>query len=244
MGLKISDLLRWRGSIELKNADGSAIKDDHDKPVSVYLRIVSDPDLDLIYKNARVMSGDMRKKLRDTESTEYKDQVLPIKEATQEEAIELIKTARQQNYGTQAYANMIKPDLIKIEEIAVDPDAATLEEQEQLDAANKKQDEEFQEALEAYVNTKMEEDQEELSKLSIEELRAIAELEVSNITSLGYFLQIVQDLKMVYGCYNDKTYRERSFDDLEDYRVTSDVIKTQLLQKYRELEFGNDEIKN
>lgn len=243
MGLKIVDLLRWRGSVELKDTDGKPILYDK-KPVTVYVRVIGDQDLQNAYKVARVHSAEARKKLRDHESLEFKDQVEPIREATKEECIELILTAREQNFGSDAYANTERPELVRLEEIAVDPDAPTLEEQEKLDATNEKVEQDFQNALKEYVETKKVSTKEELENTELEELRRLTELEVSNITSLGLFLQTVQDYKMIYACYNDKTYRERSFDSIEEWRETPTVIKDQLLAMYSKLEQGSEDIKN
>jgi hypothetical protein len=243
MGLKIADLLRWRTSVELKDENGKPILD-NGKPVVVYLRVIGDQDLQDAYRIGRVHSSDKRKKLRDKESLEFKDQVEPIREASKEECIDLIKTARQQNLNSQAYANVTRPDLVKLDEVAADPDAPTLEEQEKLDAENTKIEEDFRKALDEYVETKTKELNEELDGKSIEELREIAELEVSNITSLALFLQEVQDYKMTCACYNDKQYREKSFDSIDDYRATHPLIKEQLIEAYNKLEMGVDEVKN
>ncbi len=243
MGLKIADLLRWRGSVELKDAEGKPILYEK-KPVTVYVRVIGDQDLQNAYKVARVNSAEARKKLRDETSLEFKDQVEPIRDATKEDCVELILTAREQSFGSDAYANTERPDLVKIEEIATDPDSPTLEEQEKLDAENARVENEFQTALKEYIETKKKEIKAELETLDIEELRKQAELEVSNITSLGLFLQTVQDYKMVYACYNDKTYRERSFETIEEWRETPTVIKEQLLELYSKLELGSEDIKN
>lgn len=244
MGLKIADLLRWRNSVQLKDPDGNPILDSKGQPVTVYLRVIGDDDLQNAYKVARVISSDTRKKLRDKESIEFKDQVEPIREATKEECIQLIKTARTQNFDALAYSNIERPDPVELEEIAEDPDAPTLEEQEKLDAANAAQDEEFQKALKEYRETKERELEEELNQKPLEELRTQAEEEVSNITSLALFLQAVQDYKMIYACYNDKTFKERSFDSIEEYRSTHTVIKDQLAEAYFRLEAGTGDLKN
>lgn len=243
MGLKIVDLLRWRGSVELKDQYDKPILD-NGKPVTVYLRVVGDQDLQNAYKVARIHSAEKRKQLRDSTSLEFKDQVEPIREASKEECIELIVTAREQNFGAEAYANTVRPEAVKLEEVAVDPDSPTLEEQEKLDAENAAVDAEFQAALAEYITSKKSQLADELALVELDELRKTAELEVSNITSLGLFLQAVQDYKMVYACYNDKAYKERSFDSIDEYRETLDIIKDQLLRKYAQLELGTDDIKN
>jgi len=246
MGIKISDLLRWKSEIILKEnlaEDAKPITKDG-KPVKIYMRVVGDEDLQDAYKSARVHSATKRKALRDETSLEFKDQVLPVREATKEDCLELIKVARSQNFQSEAYANTERPDDIKLEEIAVDPDAPTLEEQEQLDAANAKLEEDFNKAIKEYIETKMTEIDAEFADISLENTRSIAELEVSNITSLSIFLQEVLDAKIVAACYTDKGYTEKAFTDIDDYRSSASIIKEQVSKAYMDLELKTEDVKN
>lgn len=243
MGLKIVDLLRWRESFVLKDEDDKDIIVDG-KPVKIYMRVVGDQDLQDSYKAARILSADKRRALRDETSLEFKDQVLPIREASREECVELIKVARSQNLQSEAYANTVRPDDVKLDEIAIDPDAPTLEEQERLDAANEKNVKDFEAALTEYVTTKTAELEQELAVLSIEDLRVIAEAEVSNITSLSLFLQEVLDHKIVAACYTNSALTDKAFDSVAEYRQSAPIIKKQISEAYMKLEAGTEEIKN
>jgi len=244
MGLKIVDLLRWKTSIVLKDEYDKILLDEKGNPVTIYMRVVGDQDLQDAFKLARVRSAEKRKTLRDETSLEYLDQVAPIKEASREDCVELIKTARTQTFQSEAYANVERPEAVKIEEIAVDPDAVSLEEQEQLDAANEKIDKEYEEAIKTYTETRIKETDVEFESVSIENVRSIAELEVSNITSLAIFLQEVLDYKIIMACYTDKALTQKAFDSVAEYRSSNTFIKTQISEAYMRLELGADEIKN
>lgn len=244
MGLKIADLLRWKTTIDLKDELGTPILDDKGNPVTIYMRVVGDQDLQEAFKLARVRSADKRRQLRDETSVEFKDQVLPIREASREDCIELIKVARSQDFNSEAFANTERPEEVTLEEIAVDPDAPTLEEQEKLDAANEAVQKEYEEAIKSYIETKLNQIDAEFAKVPLKELRGIAELEVSNIVSLELFLSEVLDQKIVAACYLDKTFKERAFDSVEEYRNSASVIKDQISKGYMNLELGTREIKN
>lgn len=244
MGLKISQLLRWKTSIILKDELGAEVKDEKGKAITVYMRVVGDEDLQRAYKLARIESAAKRKALRDETSIEFKDQVEPIREASREDCLELIKTARSQNFSSEAYSNTERPDDAKIEEIATDPDAPTLEEQEKLDAENARIQKEFDDAINSYIETKLTEIDAEFATVDLDNVRSIAELEVSNITSLALFLQEVLDQKIVAACYVDKDMTERAFDSVEDYRVSSSTIKSQISEAYMKLELGTEQVKN
>ena len=114
MGLKIAELLRWKTSIQLKDADNQLILDDKKKPVTVYLRVVGDEDLQNAYKEARVHSAEKRRVLRDETSVEFKDQIEPIRDASREDCMELIKIARTQNFQAEANLGVTRPDDIKL----------------------------------------------------------------------------------------------------------------------------------
>jgi len=244
MGLKIVDLLRWKKSIILKDESDKILLDEKGNPVTIYMRVVGDQDLQDAFKLARVRSAEKRKTLRDETSLEYLDQVAPIKEASREDCMELILTARTQTFQSEAYANVERPDAVTIEEIAADPDAVSLEEQEQLDAANEKVDKEYVDAIQTYIETRQKETEVELESISLENIRGIAELEVSNITSLALFLQEVLDYKIIKACYTNKALTEKAFDSVEEYRSANSHIKAQISEAYMRLEIGADEIKN
>jgi hypothetical protein len=244
MGLKISSLLKWKSEVKLQRSDGTPIKGTDGKQVSVWVRIIGDQDLQDTYKIARVKSARLRKALQNPDSLEWAESVEPVRAATKEESIELIKTARTSNLYAEAVSGIERPDEIPIAEIAVDPDAPTLEEQEKHDAANAKQDEEYQAAIAEFQTARMDVLDVELKAMTLAQLRQAAEEELATVLALSAFLTEVQDQKISRACYEDPTCLTRAFSDVDDYRSTDADIKMQLAEAYMNLEKTPDELKN
>ncbi len=234
---KISELLRWKDSLVLKNQKGEPLE-------TVWVRIIGDYDLQEAYRLARVASSEKRRALRDVDSTDFKDQVLIFAEGSEEECKALIKASRGASWASQAFSVVVRGDEVKIDEIAVDPDAPTLEEQEKLDEANKKVEIEYSEAINEYIRQKEVELDTELASLSLEDLRLQAQVEATVMLPLTTFMSELQEQKVWRAVYDDKECKKRSFSSIEEFRDSVDIIKEQLIEKYNELEVGLDEIKN
>lgn len=243
MGLKISDLLKWRTAVTLLH-DDKPILDEDGKEVKVWVRIVGDHDLQEAYRVGRVASRKIRTKLQDPESVDYAESVEPLNEATQDECLEIIRSARASNLYSEALSSVVRPDEVKIEEIAIDPDAPSLEEMERLDAENLKIDEEYIKALEDYQEARRTQIEHDLSKLTLEELREVAKGEVATVVALTTFLTEVQDQKIWRSVYTDNVCKTRAFNDVEDYRSTASEIKAQILDTYLKLEQNPEQLKN
>lgn len=239
----LSQLLRWKKEIILKNGDKPILE--NGKPKTVWIRIIGDYDLQESFKIARRKSAEFRAALRDVDSNEYKETVLPLQTTSREDCEEVIRAARATNWTNMAISAVVKPDLATIEEIAVDPDAATLEEQERVDAENALLDAKYEEEISEFIKTKEAELEVELKQLDDDQIRLLAQVEVSVIIPLTVFLNEVQDQKIWRAVYEDKDFKIRGFSDVDDYRQTPEIIKTQLINAYSELEgFSGEDIKN
>src|SRR6185295_9691243 len=182
----LSELMRWKSELVLLTPDGKELK-------KVYLRIIGDNDLQESYRLARVASAEKRKRLRDVDSVDFKDEVLSWNDATEDECKALIRAARENHWGSQAFSAVVRPDEAKISEVAIDPDAPTLEEQEKLDTINKEIDEKYAKDLEEYVATKRTELEAELDQLKIEDLRVLAQAETVVVLPLTVFMNELLD---------------------------------------------------
>jgi len=249
MGLKIADLLKWRDVVTLKNEQGEEIDEtgqptEEGKGVKVYLRVIGDFDLSESYRLARLASAEKRRNLEDKTSTDWQEATRPIKEATAEQATVLIKQARSSNLEAEARANVPRPDLPDIEEFAVDPDAASLAEQEKLEAAIEKIDEDYEKAVSDYIETRTTIIEAELATHSLEELRDLAMDEIGTVLALGEFYAELFDQKTARACYLDKTCKEKAFDTVDEFKSTASIIKGQLIDAYIKLEQGSSDVKN
>lgn len=234
---KISKLLKWGKKVTLKDANGKVLMD-------AWLRILDDDALDEAYRDARIASAALRAEMRDPESKRYKDDVDRIKGATKSECIQLIKAARGSNLTSEAFSNVVRPDLPKMEEIAVDPDAPTLEENERLDAAIDKINEDYATAIDTYVEERQAVIDAELEAKERDELFEEAKAATIDLIVLSAFIQRVLDEKVWRGTFNDAKYTERGFDDIQDFLSTDSGIKDQLREGYNDLEMNPEEIKN
>jgi hypothetical protein len=234
---KISDLLKWKDNFILKDPQGKELR-------KIWLRVVGDEDLKESFTNARLASAALRKQLKDPETTEYQERITPIDDASFEECLSIIMSSRSQNLQAEAFSSVVRPDEVRIDEIAVDPDAPTLEEQEKLDAENKRVDDEYQAALQEFIDVKKNEISAEWDHRPLDDLREQAKLEASAIMSLGEFLTVLEEEKCWRSVYEDEKYKVKAFDSLEDFRSSHSFIKDQVLEAYRKLELGPEQIKN
>lgn len=234
---KISELLKWKDWIMLVGPDGKELK-------KVWLRVLGDEDLKAAFTVARLKSAEARRELRDKNSIQYQERISPIDDASEEECIDIIMTSRGQNLQSEAFANTVRPDEVKLEEVALDADAPSLEEQEKLDAENERVNKEYQKALEDYIEDRKAEIRGSLQSLSLEKLREEAKADASAIMALGEFITVLEEEKCWRSVYEEEACKTKSFENLEDFRVTDSFLKEQLLDAYRKLEVGPDEIKN
>jgi hypothetical protein len=243
---KLASLLRWKRKVELKDEHNNPILDENGSPVIVWVRLLGDFDLQEAYKRSRVESSKMRELLRTPESPEYKDQVEPLFEADEEQCKEIIRAAKGANWTADAYSVVERPNLIEMSEIAIDPDAPTLEEQEKLDKQNEELDVKYKKDVEDYIDTKSKELEAELSVLNLEELREKAKFEVSNVMPLSTFVVSLNDEKVWRSVYVDEGCKERGFSNIGEFREASPIIREQLIKAYINLESGVsvEELKN
>ena len=241
---KLVNLLKWNRKFILKDQEGNFLLDDKSQPITIWLRIIGDDDLQDSYREARLRSAAKRTSLRNPESKEYRDEIELISEATVENCVDLIKAARANIFTAEAQSNVARSELPKIEEFATDPDAPSLEEQEKFDKAVRDIEDSYQKALEDYVKSRIETLESELKAMDLETLRTEAKLETSNIMALAVFMEEVQDQKTWRAIYSDKDFKEHEFKNIEEFRSTHGFIKDQLRLAYQELELNPDEVKN
>lgn len=241
---KLVDLLRWKKPLLLLDAKGKPILDAKGKPVTVWIRIIGDEAQQEAYRSARLKSAERRAALKDTNSADYKDQILPISDADKDVCIELIKLSRGNNFISEALANVVRPNLPKLEEVAIDADAPTLEEQEKLDDLIRESNDEYEKSITEYTKTKQLELDAELNALELEDLRAQAMFETVNTVALTVFLTEVQNQKAWRSVYMDEKCTDPAYDSVEEFNSQVGLIKTQVLEFYNDLETSPNELKN
>lgn len=236
--VSLTDLFLYKKEVEILNPTTG-------KPVKkVWVRVLGDYDLNQAYKASRIASANKRKALRDPESDDYKDEVLGINDLPRETHIELIKTARMNNFISEAQSAVERPELPELEEIAVDPDAANLEDLEKLDSAEDKVEKLYKEKLQEYVDAKTLELTKTLEALPDNELLKLAQVEVSNVIPFSVFMEELSNYKVLFGTFQDKACKSHEFVSKEDYQNLPRPIKDQLITAISELEISGEDIKN
>jgi len=243
MGLKIADLLKWRTSVILLDQNQKPILDEKNQPVTVWLRVIGDDDLDKAHRAARLTSSTIRKELKDTKSALYRDRVAPIKDASKEDCEAVVLQYRISNLEAEARANVEREDLVTLEQVAIDADAATLEEQEKLDAEIQIQEERYEVAVKDYIETRTEIIKAELASMSLEDIRKAGMDEISGVIALSEFFNELMEQKIFRGSFTDKACKERAFDDIEEVKSSASTIRQQLFEAYIELEYSPDQVK-
>lgn len=234
---KLSELLRWKREVKLMGPNGEVLE-------TVYMRIIGDYDLQEAYRLARIASAAKRERLRDTDTEDFKDQVAPFNEASEDECKQLIRVAREAGWTPQALSAVIRPDEVKISEIATDPDAPTLEEQERVDKENADQEEKYQKELQDFIEQKRKELEADLSSLSSEQIRVLAQAEATVWLPLTVYMNELTDEKTWRSVYTDKAMTERGFANVQEFREMMESLRSQLIQAYAELEESAGDIKN
>lgn len=235
----LDDLLKYKDKVVLKHPKtGKDLK-------AVWVRILGDEDLKEAFRYARIVSAEKRKGLRDKSSDVYRDEIESIlNESSREDQITLILASKENEFANNAPIVVPREDLPKIEEIAVEPDAPTLEEQERLDATEEEQTKKFQDAIEDYIKTKINEVKVSLEEMSDDTVRDLAAIEYTNVQALQAFLEELNDQKAFRGTYSDEACTERGFSSLEAFKNADSSIKTQLITAYNNLEINGDDLKN
>lgn len=237
MVVSIKDLLKYKKEVPLKDAK--------DKIVGhAWVRLLGDEDLTQATKLSRVASTDMRATLRDTGSVDYKDRIEPMAELDRETLLAMVLSAHQNRYMSEAFVKVDREELPKIEEIATEPDAPTLEEQEQLDAAIAKQSADYDKRIGEFVDERTNEMKVILEGKTTEEILAEARQAMTDILPLQTFFEELNAQKAFRGTYNDKLCKERTFGVVEDYKDAERSIKLQLIDAYNELELDPNDLKN
>lgn len=236
MNIKLVDLLRYKREVELKHRGKTLSK--------VWIRIIGDSDLQESIRLGRVASAAIRRTLKDPESLDYKAEILPVYDAPIEDCITVIVQSESRQFQAEAEANVERPDLPEIEEFAVDPDAATLEEQEKLDLAVIKTAKDYEAAKKEYSDTRVEVLRAELAGLPEIEVRKRAEQETVNSIALTTFLLEVQNEKIWRAVYTDKACTERAYSSRAEYQDTNENLRNQLFEAYTDLEVNGEDIKN
>lgn len=233
----LSDLLRYKQKVDLKNEQDEVI-------ATVWLKIIGDHDIQDSYKLGRVASAKKRAILRDTTSNDYIDEIEVFENASKEECIATIVAGRSSNFTAEAISANSREELPTLRDVAVDPDAPQLEEQEQLQFLKLQREIDYQKKIDEYVETRTTELRAELETKDLDKLREEAKEQAINILALTEFVEVVSEQKTWRAVFEDEECKKHAFASVNEFRNLHQLIKNQLILAYQQLEINPTEIKN
>lgn len=233
----LSDLFKWKKQVTIKQGGD---KED----IIVWMRILGDYDLSESYKLARVESAKIRVKMKDVTSDEYLNETTALAEYEDSELKQLVISTKSNDFFAKAIAVVNKGELPKMEDIALEPDAPTLAEQEKYDAALKEVTDEYTKEINDYITARSEELDGILSAKSHEELWNEAVICIQNFIPERAFTLELNNQKVYRATYQDEYCKIRAFESIDDYKNASNKLRQQLISDYTLLELSSEDIKN
>ena len=233
MNKDLAHLFRWNSKVEIKDRENNVLD-------TLYVRLVGDVDYNQAQQYALVSSRKLRKKLKDTNSVEHQAIFLDVDDRKKEDIIFGILMAEVSNFRDLAVADLGT----EIFEVKIPKEAETLEDREQQQEAEENLVKEKSDKLRIKMEEKSEERKVELEKLSIKELREIFLESSINAKCLDEFSIIFREYCIFSGTYKDSTFKQKAFDDFEDFRNISPNLKRQLIDAYLQLELSGEQLKN
>lgn len=238
MATEITDLLRYKEKVELTSPAGKKIGE-------VWVRVLGDYDLQLAYRLSRIASTKKRSLLRTPGSTDYMDEIQPIPENnSREDCIALIKAAKVNIFTGEAYANVNKEEPPKLEEVAEEPDAPTLEEQEKMDLLQAKINLDYANKINEYIEDRTAVLMGELELKTDEEIYDMTKYEMSNLLAMQEFQRELTNQKIFRAVYKDQACKVRAFAEMDEFSNSHPVVKEQLISAYTKIELTPDDVKN
>lgn len=235
---RLADLLKYKEEITIVHPKTQ-------KPLqTVWIKVLGDEDIKESYRYARIASAAMRKLLKDPTSAEYKDEILTAEEQDEDDLKQLILASRENDFLRESVAAVAREELPKMEEVAVEPDAPSLEEQETLDEATDKIEQEYMKKIDDYVATKKTELQQQIDNMTHDELVETAKVELQKIRALQRFSDELNEQRGFRATFKDKECKKREFADVEEFRNAHSAIKQQIWDAYDKLELSPEDLKN
>lgn len=233
----ISELLRYKDEVKLLDPKTNK------KLASVWIRILGDESIKDAYKYSRLASAQKRTALTDTTSIDYLDEVASLNGQDTKDLHDLVVASMENDFTSEAVVVVQREEIPELEDIATEPDAPTLKEQELLDKEEVSLEERFTKKIDDFVATKKVELEVELAVMSYEDLLARAQVELTKVLPMQIFLEELRNQKGFRATYGDKDYKTKAFTSIEEYKDTHPAIKDQIMAAYDKLEMGPDDIK-
>jgi len=229
--VRLEDLFVWKRPVVIKDREGNEV-------TTVYQRVLNDIDQEKARLAAIRKSHDMRRALRNKDSDEYASVEEHLETQGREQLINIILI--------QKFPDMYNRALVEAKtKMPVPPkDADGLEAVENYEAGV----DTFDERLNAEVMDLVK----KISDLETERLNGLSESELIDVARESLIEQICQNTATEYfnlwctylSTYEDEECTERYFNSFDDFNGLVTFLKEQLVQAYKKLTLGPEELKN
>jgi len=228
---KLSKLFRWHRKVDI--TEGNEIL------ATVYVRLVGDADFQEAKTVALRRSKELRIKLRDRDSEEYKSNFLDLDSLTKDELIMGISFGELPDYRDEALLQVPEKSPPEL------PDNPTLEQQEEYETKLEEIRNERTMFISDFIEKRAEERREELGKIEdIDKLREMYTHSVINMRCTEEFTRVFREYQVYKGTFNDAKFTQPAFDSFKEFEECAPQLKNQLLGAYVNLELTGEELKN
>lgn len=226
--VNISALFKWGTKLEIETPKGKK---------SFWMRIVGDADLN----RARVFglrnSADLRKKLKDKNSDERLALVPDFDITDREKATEVILLYKASELTEEARRNL---DLKYPKEPSSD---ASLEDHEKYQKEVDTWAEYVEKEIKKTYNKGVGIEKKRLNKLNEDELLKEYYETVINKLCENEMMRSFQDMCIYFASFKDETYKERLFENVEEFENLPTNVKEQFYAFYTSLNIPTEELK-
>lgn len=237
--MNLDNLFKWHRELEIKDTKGDPyIPEGEKEPLTLYQRVIGDADLSEARKAALRASRQLRKELKDADSSEYASLMPEFEQMDNAALRSAIIITRAPQIREQAEETANKPKYP-----AEPPSDASLEERENYQHELDTYDERVAVAVEEKTNELIEQRNNELKKHGRDKLVKIFTNSVIDSICRRRMLDTFNSRCAYYGTYIDKAMTRHAFSSYEAFENATPELKSQIISAYIRLELDGGEVK-
>ena len=226
----ITKLFDWTDSVTVYGRDGNEIE-------TFYMKVIGEAD----WNRARICalrdSSELRKKLKNSDSDERKAFIQEQEDLDKEVLVEYVLMLSMRDYSNQAI------DKVSIPYPTPPKSTASLEQQEIYQAKIDKYAETREEKLREEIRKIVEKEREKFLDMSMEKLHDYYETLTINELCRSEMNEKFLAYCTFFGTYKSEALEERAFSDFEEFANIPMQVKTQLMNKYADLDLNSEQLK-
>lgn len=229
--VRIEELFLWRHELGIRDHNGDVV-------LKVYQRVVNDIDHDKARLAALRESRKIRLALRNPQTDEHCAMMESLERYSVADIVNIILLDKVDTYyqtaREEAKTNMPKRLNSK----------ASQEDVENYEAEIDGYDEKLNKEVLSIVERLSTADKEKLDVLGEPELRKLVLVTLENQICVNIFSNHIGDRLAWLGTYRDSRHKTRYFGTFEEFEELAGEVKKQLVQGYKEITMGSEDLKN